>query len=72
MGLCLPYVKSTEKEYRALYPAEAPHPAPKLLAAFKPQLSKWVSMLQRFLKNADDQVRGYRLWLWVLGLKFRL
>ena len=48
-------------EYRALFPAEAPDTESKagkadLLAAFSRHLAEWGPMLQRFLRDEDDQV----------------
>jgi len=56
LGLSLPAPPETAKEYRALYPAEAPEGSGKLLGSAKPRLAKWAPMLRRFLKNDDDQV----------------
>ncbi len=60
-GLCLPAAPRVRGEYRALFPAEAPDTESKagkadLLAAFSRHLAEWGPMLQRFLRDEDDQV----------------
>ena len=51
-------------EYRALFPEEAPDTEAKagkadLLAAFGRHLAEWGPMLQRFLRDEDDQVSAF-------------
>lgn len=60
-GLCLPAAPRVRGEYRALFPEEAPDTETKagkaeLLAAFGRHLAEWGPMLQRFLRDEDDQV----------------
>ena len=60
-GLCLPAAPRVRGEYRALFPDQAPDTESKagkadLLGAFGRHLAEWGPMLQRFLRDEDDQV----------------
>lgn len=62
-GLCLPVTRRIQAEYRPLFPAQQPETESRagkaaLLAAFNAQLAEWAPMLQRFLKDHDDQARA--------------
>lgn len=56
LGLCLPAHKGVIAEYRGLYPADRPAGLRDLLKRAHNQLTDWASLLQKFLKNEDDQV----------------
>ena len=61
VGLCFPVAKTVSKEYKDLYASDSLDLADKLhrakfLKHLKSLLSEWGNLLQRFLKNEDDQV----------------
>ncbi len=68
-GLCLPASARVRAEYRDLFPERGADTGSKegraaLLAGFQAQLREWAPILQRFLKNEDDQVRT-KIGIWV-------
>jgi translation initiation factor eIF-2B subunit epsilon len=56
LGLCLPHPKGVIEEYHELYPKDVPGSLRELLKRAHTQLTTWASLLQKFLKNEDDQV----------------
>jgi translation initiation factor eIF-2B subunit epsilon len=57
LGLCLPPpAKCVSEEYKTLYAAGVPGSLRELLKRTQMQLKTWASLLQKFLKNEDDQV----------------
>lgn len=64
LDLCLPPPPAAKAEYRSLYCEAAADPAApagrlELLRRVNAQLRAWKELLQRFLRSADDQVRGW-------------
>ena len=58
--MCLPAIQRIRPEYAELFPLGTPETETKagkaaLLGAFSAQLQEWAPMLQRFLKDHDDQ-----------------
>ena len=61
VGLCFPAPKTVSKEYKDLYASESLDVSDKTLRAtflkhLRSLLQEWGNLLQRFLKNEDDQV----------------
>lgn len=61
LGLCLPPPSSIAEEYETLYAADMPDASSNagkldLLKRSLNALKRWTSLLQKFLKNEDDQV----------------
>ncbi|PSC74700.1 Translation initiation factor eIF-2B subunit epsilon [Micractinium conductrix] len=61
LSLCLPAGPATRPEYRSLFPEGKVDPSSKegcmeLLRRINAQLRAWKALMQRFLRNSDDQV----------------
>ena len=61
LGLCLPPPKNVIDEYKSLYASDEPDASTNqgkldLLKRAMSTLKRWASLLQKFLKNEDDQV----------------
>ncbi len=56
LGLCLPAPGGVIAEYQGLYPEDRPANLRELLKRTHAKLGAWASLLQKFLKNEDDQI----------------
>ena len=56
LGLCLPAPNGVIAEYQGLYPKDRPASLRELLKRTHAKLGAWASLLQKFLKNEDDQI----------------
>ncbi len=56
LGLCLPAPRGVIAEYQGLYPKDRPASLRELLKRTHANLDAWASLLQKFLKNEDDQI----------------
>ena len=56
LGLCLPAPNGVIAEYKGLYPKDRPAGLRDLLKRTHAMLGAWASLLQKFLKNEDDQI----------------